>query len=228
MIVDLLVAEALNPTVVRVTEQRHAAIRLGICRNELAHPGEPRPAFLRRGLTLTTPQGIAGQEHPEHEAGVSGRHFEMDAVGGRLSKDLLLHNRATELEPAARRIRALKETSEKYQADAVAQIVIAVQIGLLQVLDDEFAVKKQGTEKAGPKGAVAAGRRVGKEMKAPDPADGAQGDVHGARPIDASRKWIDVNPIRHFGDEFRRIAVVVRQPVGLAHLRKMLAAAQLP
>ena len=50
---------------------------------------------------------------------------------------------------------AREKTAEKYQADTVAQIVVAVQVGLLEVLDDELAVKEQGAEKGGTERAVA-------------------------------------------------------------------------
>ena len=173
MIVNLLLAEALNSPIVSIAEQRNPAVRLRICSHEVAHSRESRPGFLRRVLTVTTEKEIAGKKCLQNQTMVSGRHFEIDAIVGRLGKDLLLHNRTTERKPAARRIRPLEQTSEKHQTDTVAQVVVAVQIGLLEVLDDELAVKEQGAEKGGTKRAVAARRSFGKEMKSPDPADGS-------------------------------------------------------
>src|SRR5262252_9397266 len=65
-------------------------------------------------------------------------------------------------------------------------------------------------------------------MKTPDPADAAQGDIHGARPVHAMGPPIPRDPIRYFVDELLRISLVAGQPVGLAQRGEVLAAAQLP
>src|SRR4029077_11063504 len=115
---------------------------------------------------------------------------EIDAVLGCLGEDFVLDDRAAERPPARRGPRTLEEAAEEHEADAVAQIVIAVQVGFFEVLDDEFAVQKQSANELRSKRAVAAGRGIRKEMKPPDPGNRTQRDVHRAGPVDAERKRI--------------------------------------
>src|SRR5581483_9431557 len=95
-------------------------------------------------------------------------------------------------------------------------------------LHDERAVKVERAEKPAAKLSVAACLGSGEEMESPDPAHGAQGDVHRAGPVDAARKWVGRDPVARLGDELGRVPLVAGQPVGLAETGEMLAATQLP
>ena len=65
-------------------------------------------------------------------------------------------------------------------------------------------------------------------MESPDPADGAQCDVHRARPVHAVRQGVGADPIHGFRDELGRVPFVAGEPVCLAQAREMLAATELP
>src|SRR5207249_11292876 len=149
-------------------------------------------------------------------------------VWRRLLEDLPFDDGPAEREPGAGRARALEEAAEKDQADPVTQVVVPVEIGLLEMLDDEFAVEKQGAQEAASECRVATRGRFGEKIETPDPTDGAERDVHYAGPVHAVRQRVGGDPVCCFSDEFRRVPLVSGQPVCLAQVCEMLASAELP
>src|ERR1051325_2000594 len=65
-------------------------------------------------------------------------------------------------------------------------------------------------------------------MESPDPADGAKCDVHRARPVDAPRVRIRVDPRIDLVDELLLVTIVIGEPVRLTEPDEVLAAAELP
>src|SRR6185295_6086647 len=159
---------------------------------------------------------------------VSGGLLEIDAVRRGLLDDLVFDDGPADCEPAASRTGAPEKTAEEDQPDAVAQVVVAVEIGLLEVLDDELAVEEQGAQEPAPEPRVTTRAGSREEMKSPDPADGSQRDVHRAGPVHAVRQRVRSNPVCRLGGELRRVPLVAREPVRLAETGEMLATAELP
>ena len=65
-------------------------------------------------------------------------------------------------------------------------------------------------------------------MESPDPAHRAQRHVHRARPVDAVRERIGLDPVARLGHEFGGVLLAAGEPVRNPETREMLAAAQLP
>ena len=140
---------------------------LEYARDELAHAFEPFPAGGRRILAVLPKHQIAGQKCFEHEPVIRGRLLEVHAVWRGLLEDLLFDDGAADREPGAGRARAPEEAAEKHQADSVAQVMVAVEIGLFEVLDDEVAVKKQGAQEPAPECFVATRAPIPRKNRSP-------------------------------------------------------------
>src|SRR6185295_825235 len=185
MIVRLLGSENLNASIVGIADERRETVRLRVGGDELAHPFETRPAFGPRLVAAPRQKQVRGQETLQHQPVVGRRQLEVDAVSRGLVEDFLFDDRTAERQPSARRSRALEEAAEEDEPDAVAQVVVAVQVRLFEMTNDELAVQIERAKEAAAKAAVAARGGAGEEMKSPDPADRTQRDVHRARPVDA-------------------------------------------
>ena len=159
---------------------------------------------------------------------VRRRLLEIDAVFARLVEHLGGNHLAAGFQPASAFGGRTKEGAEKDKADGIAQIVIAVHVGALDVRRDVLAVKIQCAEERAPERLAGARGGAAHEVEAPDPADGAQRDIHGTRPVDAAVPRIPRDPILNFADELLRVALVAGQPIGFTEHREMLAAAELP
>src|SRR5262245_15331934 len=106
--------------------------------------------------------------------------------------------------------------------------MVAVEIRLLQMLDDELAMEEQRAQEPASEQRVTARLGVREEMKSPDPADRTQGDVHRAGPVHAARQRVRGDPGVGLVDELGRVPLVAGEPVGLAETDEMLAATELP
>ena len=93
---------------------------------------------------------------------------------------------------------------------------------------DVLAVQVQRAQKGTPEGWRSARLRTTHVVEGPDPADGAQRHVHGARPVHAIRPRVAGDPIVRLAREFLRVTLVAGQPVGLPQGREMLTATELP
>src|SRR4029453_735092 len=107
-------------------------------------------------------------------------------------------------------------------------VMVAVEIRLLQMLDDKLAVEEQRAQEPVSEQRVTARLGVREKMKSPDPADRSQRDVHRASPVHAARQWVRGDPVVRLVDELGRVPLVAGEPVGLAETDEMLAATELP
>src|SRR5687767_8178818 len=65
-------------------------------------------------------------------------------------------------------------------------------------------------------------------MQGPDPGDRPKGHFQTAWPVDATSRRVRIEPIHKLGDEGLRVALVLRQQVGLTHRHEMAVAIELP
>ncbi len=228
MITDGLRAKHLHPPIVCIADERREAVRLGVGLDVVAHALEARGRLGRNTLAVKLEQRVTRREGFEHKTVVRRGLLKVDAIRRDLIEDLRDDKIAAGREPFLSVRRGAEERAEKHETNAVTQIVVAVDIGALEMRRDELAVQIERAQKQRAKLLRTAGRRVGHEIETPDPADRAKRDVHRARPIDAPRVRIGVHPRAHFVREFLRVAVVARQPVRLAEPGEMLAATELP
>ena len=228
MIVDCLRPELLHAPIVRVSDERRQAARLGVRRHEVEHPPQPRPLALRHRLAVLLEQQIRREEQLQHEPVVGRRLLEIDAIFRDLLEHLVAHNAPASGQPVASSGGVLEEQPEEHETGAVAQVVVSVHIGRFGVREHELAVHEQAAQEGAPEPRVRAGLRACHEVETPDPADGAQRHVHRAGPVHAVGKWIDGDPILDLCPVLARVSVVAGQPVRLPKGREVLTAAQFP
>src|SRR5688500_20341930 len=65
-------------------------------------------------------------------------------------------------------------------------------------------------------------------MQVTDPGDRPKGYFQTACPVDATSLRVRIEPIHKLGDEGLRVALVLRQQVGLTHRHEMAVAIELP
>ena len=159
---------------------------------------------------------------------IGGRLLEIDSVRRRLTLDFVDDNRSPEVEPPVALRRIAEEDSKKHETDAIAQVMVSVDVALLQVRRDVAAVQEQRSQYPAAESPRGARRGVREEVERPQPADRAQRDVHRTRPVDAERPRVAIDPVVDFRDEFARVPIVAGQPVRLSERREVLTAAQLP
>ena len=151
VIVDPLGAEDLHAPIVGITDEGRQAIRFGVGGDEVAHFFETGPG-LRAGVDAAAlQQQVAGGERLQHQSVIGGRLFEVDAVRRHLIEDLRDDDVAADLLPASAAGGGNEERAEKHQADAVAQVVVAVHRAALEMRGDELAVEVQRPQKGGAK-----------------------------------------------------------------------------
>ena len=228
VIVDRLRPELLHAPIVRVSDERRQAARLGVRRHEVEHPPQPRPLALRHRLAVLLEQQIRREEQLQHEPVVGRRLLEIDAIFRDLLEHLVAHNAPASGQPVASSGGVLEEQPEEHETGAVARVVVSVHIGRFGVREHELAVHEQAAQEGAPEPRVRAGLRACHEVETPDPADGAQRHVHRAGPVHAVGKRIDGDPILDLCPVLARVSVVAGQPVRLPKGREVLTAAQFP
>ena len=117
-------------------------------------------------------QQVRREKRFEHESVISGRALEVDAVFAGLVEDFRVDDVLPGLKPLSSLRRRPEERSEKHQADAVAQIVIPVDLAPLKVSGNVLAMHVQRTQKGAAKCPRAALSGVAEKIETPDPADG--------------------------------------------------------
>ena len=173
-------------------------------------------------------QQVRREKRFEHEPVIRGGFFEVDTVFAGLVEDLRVDDVLPGLKPLSSLRRRPEERSEKHQANAVAQIVIPVDLAPLEVSGNVLAMHIQRAQKSAAKCPRAARRGVAEEIETPDPADGPQRDIHRARPVYAVAPGIPRNPVRGLVDELLRVSFIACEPVRLTERREVLAPAELP
>ncbi len=173
-------------------------------------------------------QQPAGQERFEHQPVVRRRLFEVDPVLRGLIEHFAGDDLPAKSQPALSFACRPKKRANEHQPDAVAEIVVAVEVAPFDIGLHELAVQIQGADELAAE--LRRGTRVGAThvVEGPDPADGPERDVHGASPVHAVSVGVPRHPILCLVDEFARVPLIARQPVGLAESREVLTATELP
>src|SRR6266404_1938686 len=121
--------------------------------------------------------------------------LEIDAVGKHLPDYLVVQSRPARLPPAVRIATIPKEVACHDKAGKICSIVIAVDVGLLNVPSGKVTMEAKASKKANAKLLVLPGSTTGKHMKQPCPAKDAHGGLHRAGPVHGVGERIFADPV---------------------------------
>src|SRR6476659_5849451 len=126
---------------------------------------------------------------------VGAGRLEIDAVGKDLPQYLVLQSRPAHLPPAACIAKIPEEAASHDKAREIRSVVIAVDVGLLNVPEGKVSMQIKTSQKAHAKCFVLPGSTTGKHMKQPDPGEDAHGGLHRARPVHGVGERIFADPV---------------------------------
>ncbi len=140
----------------------------------------------------------------------------VDAIRVHLQQDLVGDDALTEREPPLSVRCVCKKRPDRHQAGRVAEAVIAIDIGGLEVARDELAMDEERSQHPPAESIIGAGMRLRHERKAPNPADRTQRHVHRARPVDAIAQRIYRQPVIDLLDKLACVVLIVAEPIRLS------------
>ena len=159
---------------------------------------------------------------------VSTGGLEIDAVGKHLPDDFVVQSRPARLPPAVRIAEISKKVASQDKAGEIRSIVIAVDVGLLNVPVGKVTMEIKASQKANAKRLVLPGSTPGKHMEQPGPAEDAHGGLHRAGPVHGVGERIFADPVlQDVADRFC-VIFVAGQQIGLPNRYQPLQPGNFP
>ena len=216
-----------QPAVVVVADLGEAAVGPCVGTHELEHPLQPLAHRGRHWYAVALAQQHTRVPQLGYQPLIADALLEIDAVGVDLPLHLAPDDLSPLLAPRAGFCEVGQQHAEEQEPDAVRQIVVAVDVGVLQVGEDVPAVLEHGLQDAAFHAVRELGS-VGEERRCPQPVHRAHGHLHGSAPVDAVRPRVVVEPGLELVDEFLRICRVGIKRVGAPERHPVVTPTQLP